>query len=249
MYQKISNRFHLINLLILFCFCGCSGYVIEKDGVYYEDWNEARGRTKRLLKDLDPETFEVLENDAFGKDKNYVYLNGNPIIGADPKSFKVINDAFSVDDFRAYYYTDSIATSSSRGFKVIDDYFSADFKDVFYRNEPLGVCSVKDFKLLPKKEDDSHFESWSTDGCYFYFNNFKVPSDDYKNVHLFKGSAGFAKDNKWVYFQGRKINFNDSGIQILDTVDVQSFKVTDYTYCRDKFGCINPYHGRENCED
>lgn len=91
-------------------------------------------------------------------------------------------------------------------------------------------------------------ERWATDGCFYYFNQHKIPSDDYKNVYLYRGSAGFAKDRRWVYFRNRKINFDQDGQRILDTADVETFEVRGYLDCRDKFGCINPYHGREQCE-
>ena len=77
--------------------------------------------------------------------------------------------------------------------------------------------------------------------------NFKIPSDDYKNLFLFKGSAGIAKDKKWVYMMDRKINFDEEGNKILDTVDAATFTVTNYLECKDKYGCINVYHGREDC--
>ena len=76
----------------------------------------------------------------------------------------------------------------------------------------------------------------------------KVPSDDYQHVVLYKNSGGISKDSKLVYFGNRNIIYDDSGKRVLDTLDIQSFKVTGYIACRDKFGCINVFHGRENCK-
>ncbi|MEZ4804716.1 MAG: DKNYY domain-containing protein [Bacteroidia bacterium] len=242
-------KYSHIALVILFILTGCSGYVVEDEGVYYKDWNEARGSSKRLLKDLDPKTFEVLDDDDYGKDFKFVYYHGNPIIGADPKTFKVVGDQYAIDKNRAYYAGLAIETSSSKGFKIIDSYYSCDNKDYYYTTKPLHVCSTKDFKIFPNPNNESEYQRWATDGCYYYYMNFKIPSDDYKNVTLFKGSHGFAKDKSWVYCMDRKINFDAEGNKIIDTVDVATFTVTNYLDCRDKFGCINPYHGREDCTE
>jgi hypothetical protein len=242
------KRLYYISIFILSIATGCTGYVVENDGVYYKDWNEARGSGKRLLKDLDPQTFEVLENDDYGKDKRFVYYQGNPINGADPITFKFVGDLYAIDKYRAYYAGDSIQSSSSNGFKIIDSYYSSDYKDIYYTTKPLHVCTPRDFKIFPNTNNESEYQRWATDGCYYYFMNFKIPSEDYKNVFLFKESAGFAKDKKWVYMMDRKINFDEEGNKILDTVDIATFTVTNYINCKDKFGCINPYHGREECD-
>ena len=86
---------------------------------------------------------------------------------------------------------------------------------------------------------------WSTDGCFYYYNNVKTPSNDYQNIIIFKGSSGIAKDRKYVYLEDRNIYFNKEGKKILDTIDLETFTVIDNIRCKDKFGCINPYHGRD----
>ena len=241
------QKHYFIFIIIFSILTGCTGYVVENDAVYYRDWNEARGSGKRLLKGLDPKTFEVLENDDYGKDLNFVYYNGNPIAAADPKTFKLVAGLYAVDKIKAYYAGDSIEASSSNDFKIIDSYYSSDYKDIYYTTKPLHVCKIKSFKIFPNESNQWDYQRWTTDGCFYYFMNFKIPSEDYKNIFLFNGSAGIAKDKKWVYMMDRKINFDIEGNKILDTVDVATFTVTNYLDCRDKFGCINVYHGREDC--
>ena len=242
----MTKHYHLF-IFIVSILPACTGYVVENDGVYYRDWNEARGSGKRLLKKLDPKSFEVLDNNDYGKDINFVYYNGNPIAGADPGTFKFVGDLYAVDKFKAYYAGDSIESSSSNDFKIIDSYYSSDYKDIFYTTKPLHVCTINNLKIFKNENNESDYQRWATDGCFYYFMNFKIPSDDYKNLFLFKGSAGIAKDKKWVYFMDRKINFDEEGNKILDTVDAATFTVTNYLECKDKFGCINVYHGREDC--
>jgi hypothetical protein len=53
----------------------CTGYKIERNGVYFNDPNEASGLNKRLIKDADPDSFVILEYE-FGKDDKKSFLSG-----------------------------------------------------------------------------------------------------------------------------------------------------------------------------
>ena len=225
---------------------GCADYVVEDEGVYYNYLDHNLKMVKRPLVGADPKTFEVLDNDDYGKDVNLVFFEGQQVLGADASSFEFVGDLYAKDKFRAFYAGDSIASSSSQGFRIIDSYYSADHKDAYCVTEPLHVCSPANFKLIALANGENDFGRWATDGCWYYYRHFKIPSDDHAHIELIRGSAGFAKDRNWVYFLDHRINFMDS-VQILDTVDAATFTVTNYLDCKDKFGCINPYHGREPC--
>lgn len=243
MINKLQPSILLAALILI----GCTGYNIERDGVYYKRFDEAQGPGKRLIKDADPESFVVLDYE-YGKDNKHVFYQGNIIPGADPSSFDPLTRLYAKDKFRAYYSGDSIASSTAMRFTIIDEYYSKDQTNVFYTTKALNVCSTDKFHIYPNEIEENKLDRWSTDGCFYYFNNFKVPSTDYPNIKFYKGSAGFAKDKQWVYYRDRKINYNEEGERIIDTVDVETFNVTDYIDCNDKFGCINVFHGRKNCE-
>lgn len=235
-------------IFILLSVSSCStGYVVENDGVYYESWNESSGQLHKLIQGADPKTFIKFKFDEYGKDKNLVYYQGKPLIYADAATFTAIGEWYAKDKFRGYYAGDSILSSTGINFKIIDSYYSTDGKDVFHTTKPLHVCNTKNFKFVYTDEKNT-WERWTTDGCYYYFREYKIPSEDYKNVQLFKDVGGFAKDKKWVYYLDRKINFDKNGKKIIENVDVETFQVTDFLECRDKYGCINPYSGREDCK-
>lgn len=235
------------NILIVFTFIfltGCSlGYENDGQKVFYGQWNEGSGGNKIEL-NANPKTFHVLKFKTYAKDDKLAFYEGQVVQGADAATFEALDNLYARDKFRGYYAGEPVIQSQGPRFKIIDSYYSTDGLDIFYRTDPLGVCSVENFQTVYVQQE---WEKWTTDGCYYYFMNFKIPSEDYKNVVIFKKSFGLARDNKWVYFMDRKINFNDKGNRILDTVDVETFQVTDYLACKDKFGCINPYHGREDC--
>ena len=233
-------------LLATIALCSCTGYVVEHNVVYYKQWNEAVGSFRTKLP-ADAESFETLGR-GYACDKAHVFRVGSIVDGADPKTFDIIDDAYATDKFRAYYYGTAIELSRPENFERIDGYYSTDRHDVFYTSKALHVCDAKKFRFVFKEDTDDNYQRWATDGCFYYLSEFKIPSDDYTNVRIFKNSAGFAKDKRWVYFLNHRINQNQDGKHILDTVDVATFEVTDYVECRDKFGCINVFHGREDCK-
>ena len=231
-------------LSLLFLLWNCVGYNVKKEGVYYDTFDEARGSGGFFIEEADPKTFETLEHE-YGKDKNAAYYQGRIIPGSDPLTFKVLTRLYAKDMFNGYYAGDSIAGSDGLTFRVIDDYFSSDRKDIFYTTMPLKVCSVVNFKIFENETKESDYERWATDGCSYFFNNYKIPSDDYENIFLFRGSAGFAKDTEWVYYRDLKINFNNEGKRILNAA---SFTIKGHLDCSNKYGCINVLHGRKDCE-
>lgn len=85
------------------------GYKVEDDKVYYEYWNEGSGQGKRLIGQADAATFQTVEFDcecsfAFGKDKNHLFIDGEPIKDIDPKTFKFIGNYMFSDKNSAYFF-------------------------------------------------------------------------------------------------------------------------------------------------
>lgn len=233
-------------LFFFLIFLSCStGYKNEGNAVYYEHWNEGSGQHKSKL-DANPKTFEIFEFDNYAKDDKSVFYQGKKIIGADAKTFEAIDEFYAKDKNYGWYGSDTIKTSKGKSFKIINSYYSTDGYDVFYTTEPLKMLEPKNFKFVIGEND---LETWTTDGKYYYYNQFKVPSEDYKNLTIYPESGGISKDKKWVYFLDHKLNYNIEGKKVVDTIDINSFKVTGYIECRDKFGCFNVYHGREKCVD
>lgn len=240
--SKLSE--YLLNIAVLICLIGCSDYNVKNDGVYFEAWNEAQGKTEILIIEADKETFEKIA-DGYGKDKSQVFYRGRLVPGADPQTFVVIQGGYAIDRNRIYYYGDSVAESSSTDFKMLDPYFSRDHKDVYYTTEPLRVKNLREFKFL---SNNNLNKRWSTDGSSYWFNSFMVPSVNYDAIILLDNDAGFSRDEENVYYLNRNLKYNLEGERILDTLDIATFEITGFIDCRDKFGCINIFHGRVECE-
>lgn len=230
--------------LLLFMLCSCStGYKNEGDTVYYEHWNEGDGEHKSKI-DADPKTFKILKFKTYAKDANSVFYKGVKIVGADAKTFEALGEFYARDKNFGWYGKDIIKTSNGQKFKVINNYYSTDGKDVFYKTAPLKTANPRNFKFV---YGEGNSECWTTDGKYFYYKNYKVPSEDYKNIEIYPKSGGISNDRHWAYFLDHKLNYNMNGKRIIDTIDIATFRVIGYIECRDKYGCFNVYRGRKKC--
>ncbi len=238
--NPLNKNYQILLLLFLagvaFSFMACkTGYEKDNNAVYYNYWNEGSGSHKFKLQ-ADPKTFHVLEGDKYAKDNRHVFFEGERIKGADALSFESISEWFARDKNRGYRGKYPVISSSGASFKTIDDdLYSSDGLDVFYDTMPLHVSSANNFHFV-FNDNSEDFDRWGTDGYFYYSANFKIPSNDYANVTVYKNSGGLAKDKNWVYFLDHKINFDIDGKRVIDTVDIQSFKVTGFLECSDKWG-------------
>lgn len=293
--KKLYKRGILFFTLLISCLSilGCQefveGYRIEDQKVYYKQLSSLLGTTTtvidsadyksfralrdgrygvdknyvflfgNILKGADPNSFELVKGSSYlkmyAKDKSYVYLENTKIEGANPKHFKLLNGNYSTDE-NSIFYDESRFASISKYFEIIDDYYSKDNEDVYLMGAPLKVCSVKDFDFVFKgkvKNDDVFIESeserWAKDGCHYYYGTIKVPSEDYDNIKIIKGSMGVTKDSKNVFWKDRNIKYNFEGKKILDTIDIATFTCDGRLKCKDKFGPINMFCGRTECDE
>lgn len=235
----------IIFVLLTLTLIGCStGYKNEGDAVYYEHWNEGSGQLKEKI-EANPKTFQILKFDTYAKDDKTVFYKGGEIIGADAKTFEALGDFYARDKNFGWYGDDTIKSSKGKTFKVINEYYSTDGHDYFFMTEPLKMANPKGFKFV---HGEGESECWTTDGKFYYYRNYKVPSDDYYHLKIYPESGGISNDRHWAYIDDHKLNYDIDGKWVVDTIDIATFKVTGFLECKDKYGCFNVYHGREKCK-
>ena len=99
-----------ITIFIISFLTSCrQGYKVENDKVYFEYWNEGSGQGKHLIEQADATTFQTVEFDCdcsfdFGKDKNHLFIDGEPIKDIDPNTFKFIGNYVFADKDNAYFF-------------------------------------------------------------------------------------------------------------------------------------------------
>lgn len=239
-------RYKASVLILLVVFTNCDRQVKNSAYLYYDGWKEGKPLSYYGEKpEIDTSTFRVFAFEAYAKDKNSVYHLGNKIEGADAYTFEAIGTHFARDKNVGYFGSIPIKASCGNSFVQINQTITTDGYEVFYLADPLNVTARKNFQIVSEEGEDC----WSSDGKYYYFNNYKVPSEDFKNLIFFKGRKGVAKDKNWVYFRNRKINFDAKGRKIIDTIDAGSFKMLNDKQGKDKFGDIDIFKGRVGGND
>jgi len=215
----------------------------------------------------DTATFRYLGGD-YAKDKHMVYFKGVCVPSADSDSFKYLKGNHARDKNRGYFAGTGIDVSTGISFTRLTAYYSTDGFDVFYKTEPLHIKSVNGFRPVFGNNEDNLFlgkvlswfftnetqeqSMWITDGYYYYKDQYKVPSENYKNIILYRNEY-IAKDREWVYIKDRKLNFDEYGNKIIDTIDPETFSILesdsyDKKIYKDKYGYFDHERGRYNPE-
>lgn len=200
--------------------------IIEEDyyALYYKDKNHVYV-SEYMLKDSDPETFEILKGvqtvNTYSKDKNTVYIHDRIIEDADPETFEVIKE-FSSDNFEYYYGKDKnhvyldgkiLKNADPKTFQFIrkEDYdmiYTKDNKNVFLNDTPIQNAHPETFIIFP----NTHY---AKDKNFAYYFNTQIDGIDGKTFEYL--GLGYAKDHNTIVYQGKPI--------INDQIDVTTFTI------------------------
>lgn len=222
---------------------GCHNYIKRGNGVDYVYEEELTGRRYRTVEGADAKTFRELKGNSYGKDRRQAYFQGVPVPGADAASFESLGDFYARDKYRGYYENTPVKTAVGRNFRVIATYYTTDGRDVFYKTNPLHVASVKNFRFVyPSGEED--WDRWTTDGVSYFNQDRRTPSNDYRHLVLYPNSGGIAQNSRWAYYRDHKLNYDEQGRKVIDTIDIASFRVLYGDRCRDKYGVFEADLGR-----
>ncbi len=118
-------------------------YVTKFDGVYYKEMK---------IDEVDSATFQALGG-FYAKDKNNVYDHGHKLEGIDPESFQVLDDnSYFKDKNNVFYYNDTpeepvkLENADPETFEVLDGYefYSRDKKHCYKDGEIVdnSECDV-----------------------------------------------------------------------------------------------------------
>ncbi len=109
------------------------------------------GAGKFRVEGADAATFVGL-NDKYGKDKNAVYMLARKVEGMDPDSFQLLADEYYVKDKNHAYYGIAepkiIEGADPDSFLVIDYFLSKDKNGVYYQDRKMVDADAATFELL-----------------------------------------------------------------------------------------------------
>ena len=187
----------------------------------------------KIIKNADKDTFEVMENSDYSKDRNNVYYAGYNVVqlqDVDKNSFAIGEEnGFSYDKKNVYYAGRKLNDISSAGFKVtrlvnrpnLPVNFLNDNKNIYklitvFDEETGELKSVKTAVVKNPKVDSKTFETFSYSENYFRDKNNVYYENELYKIDLKKIAGAdrnsfevlndeFSRDKNNVYYYGNKM--------------------------------------------
>ena len=201
--------------------------------------------SSKVIKNADVNSFEVMENSMYTKDKNNIYFTRDNTIkleGADKDSFVIQenDNDFSYDKNNVYFMGKKINGINSDEFRIINlnnknesFYFLTDNKNLYkliniFDEDSGKIVKTKLVTIETPKVDIKSFGVIKKDSDTYYRdkNNVYYYDADYKELKRLEDAdrnsfisleANFGKDNKNVFYNGNKLEgVNSDGFEILD---------------------------------
>ena len=272
---KDAKKFKLIkNSHIMFTGSSIIVYGKDDENVYVVTPDDAPENT-RIIENADKDTFEVMENNRYSKDKNNIYYLGNygivKLEGVDKASFVISEQfPFSYDRKNVYYAGKKVDGVTSAGLKVIRRpnepiNFISDNKNLYrlveiFDENNRELKSVKVVAVKNPKVDFKTFEIFDEWPNYFhdknnvYYENKlyqiplkKIEEADRKSFTLL--NSEFSKDNKNVYYYGNKIkDLNSEKFEFEGNNFIKDLDIVYFLKNKDKAYALKTEIGKETYE-
>lgn len=268
---KDAKKFKLIKNTGIMTTSKIIVYGKDDENVYVITPDDAPGNI-RIIENADKDTFEVMENNRYSKDKNNIYYLGNygivKLEDVDKASFVISEQfPFSYDRKNVYYAGKKVDGVTSAGLKVIripnePINFISDNKNLYRLVETFDennseLKSVKAVAVKNPKVDFKTFEIFDEWPNYFhdknnvYYENKlyqiplkKIEEADRKSFILL--NSEFSKDNKNVYYYGNKIkDLNSEEFEFLGNSFIKDLDIVYFLKNKDKAYALKTEIGKE----
>ena len=271
---KDAKKFKLIKNTGIMTTSKIIVYGKNDENVYVVTPDDAPGNI-RIIENADKDTFEVMENNRYSKDKNNIYYLGNygivKLEDVDKASFVISEDfPFSYDRKNVYYAGKKVDGVTSAGLKVIRrpnepiDFIS-DNKNLYrlveiFDENNRELKSVKAVAVKNPKVNFKTFEIFDEWPNYFhdknnvYYENKlyqiplkKIEEADRKSFTLL--NSEFSKDNKNVYYYGNKIkDLNSEEFEFEGNNFIKDLDIVYFLKNKDKAYALKTEIGKETYE-
>jgi hypothetical protein len=106
--------------------------------------------SNKIISD-DPAHFVIIQQSggyAYDRDARTVFVQGNPILQADPATFQVIQEDYARDQRHIFYFDQVIASADLASFQVLASPYARDAQSVFWMQHPIPGADPQSFKIL-----------------------------------------------------------------------------------------------------
>ena len=148
-------------LIILYFFKGCKTGYVKKNG----DWSwvtidEQNGKRLHWIEGIDQNSFVVLKNKNFAKDRDQVYFKGKKINHATPDGFELLSDdeyGYSKNHQYAFLNNEVIIGADPNSFVVLEFPYAKDKNDVYCGTIPMKL-EPEEVKTFKATNDDKQMQ-------------------------------------------------------------------------------------------
>ncbi len=168
---KTTPRFAFLIAMLTLLSCA-PGYEKEGEKWVWVSYDEAVGKRITPIDAHDAETFEVLENSEYARDKNSVFFVGQIIKNADPQSFELLENGYAKDRDNVFLDTETVIFADPATFVQLEFPYSKDARHVFCGTIPLMLDEgdVQEFRVTNEDKLMSHLKSTSDLSYFLEFN-------------------------------------------------------------------------------
>jgi len=271
---KDAKKFKLIKNTGIMTTSKIIVYGKNDENVYVVTPDDASENT-RIIENADKDTFEVMENNRYSKDKNNIYYLGNygivKLEDVDRVSFVISEQfPFSYDRKNVYYAGKKVDGVTSAGLKVIRRpnepiNFISDNKNLYrlveiFDENNRELKSVKAVAVKNLKVDFKTFEIFDEWPNYFhdknnvYYENklYQIPLKKIEEADrnsLILLNSEFSKDNKNVYYYGNKIkDLNSEKFEFEGNNFIKDLDIVYFLKNKDKAYALKTEIGKETYE-
>jgi len=170
--------------------------------------------------DRDAQTYVILDDGYYQKDKNGVYNGDSKLVGADPNSFvtfKFKGNYYAKDKNNVYFAGRKIEGADAQTFVFVKQNFARDANNYYINDKIAKDVDTPTFSFM--------IGNYGKDkNSYFYCDKYECKKISALNDNFIVLDEYYAKDLLKVYYQGNEI----SG------AEPASFEVLEYGYASDK---------------
>src|SRR5688572_17058880 len=191
-----------------------SGYYIRITKVYYYP---GFGLSEPFeIEEADISTFEILDDyRGYAKDKNYVYLDGIPIPGADPATFELLEDPYSRDKSHVYLQ-DMILSNDPANFEFLPHGLMRDSQHVYWSDKIISD-DPSNFVII----DDLGTTIYWKDSKNIFFDGSPIETANMDTFEIIDDT--YSHDDIHVFYR----------TSIISQADMASFQVIESPYTKD----------------
>jgi len=149
-----------------------------------------------VIQGADPATFELLSTTDYAKDREHVFLQEHQIPGADPRSFEVIRYPYGRDATHVYCGTVPMAVEQVKGFEIVSEIGAIGAFP--HRGEFLRLHGQAFAHLDVSPEHRVvTCDAWSRDGKHYYYGPARVEGADYESFRIIDRIRASDKNRKY----------------------------------------------------